>query len=170
MSVGNFHLKKLPKLLSLATITLLLALTAPASADDVHIVGVPGITDGDTIRIGTDRIRLHGIDAPERHQQCGGDDGQPYACGQVATRALADFVNGREVDCRVMDTDRYGRAVAVCLVGGVDINGWLVTNGWAVAYTKYSLDYVDEEEAARQAKAGLWSGDFQWPWEWRKAN
>ncbi|WP_374311704.1 thermonuclease family protein [Dongia sp.] len=116
------------------------------------------------------RIRLYGIDSPERDQPCTSADGQRYACGQTATRALIESINGREVDCIVRDTDRYGRAVAVCWVDGTDINGWLVSAGWAVAYQKYSRDYVDEEDRARSARAGLWSGELVPPWDWRQAS
>lgn len=151
-------------------LALFLALNSPALADPVHILGTAGITDGDTLRVNGTKVRLFGIDAPERHQSCQSSDGLAYACGVEATKALADFLGGREVDCRVVDIDRYGRSVAVCQVGGTDIGGWLVSNGWAVAYRRYSVDYVDEEQVARQAKAGLWSGMFDNPWEWRKNN
>lgn len=155
-------------LLSASTFLLLALLTFPAVADPVHIMGIPGVTDGDTLRIGTTRVRLHGVDAPERHQSCQTADGQAYACGQRATRALADFIGGREVDCTVVDIDRYQRSVAVCLVDGVDVGEWLVNQGWAVAYREYSLDYTGEEDRARRAKSGLWSGSFDNPWTWRK--
>jgi endonuclease YncB( thermonuclease family) len=145
-------------------------LVSPAHADPVHIIGIPGATDGDTLRIEDQPIRLFGIDSPERHQSCSNSDGQAYACGQVATRALADFIAGRQVDCEVRDVDRYGRSVAACMVGDVDLGGWMVKNGWTVAYRKYSVDYIAAEDAARSAKVGLWSGSFEWPWDWRKAN
>lgn len=111
---------------------------------------------------------MHGIDSPERDQVCSSADGQAYACGEEATTALADFIGDREVDCTVMDIDRYGRSVAVCAVGGVDVGGWMVESGWALAYRKYSADYIDEEEMARAARIGLWMGEFDNPWEWRK--
>jgi hypothetical protein len=67
----------------------------------------------------------------------------------------------------IRDTDRYGRTVAVCSSRGVDLNGWLVTQGWAVAYRHYSRDYVRAEDQARAASRGVWSGQFDMPWEWR---
>lgn len=170
MTVGNLLPLQLHNALSLLALALFIALISPAHADPVHISGVPGITDGDTIRIGADRIRLFGIDAPERDQSCTTADGTAYACGDQATKALADFIGGRELDCEVVDVDRYGRAVAVCLVGGVDINGWLVSQGWALAYRRYSMDYVSAEDRARAAKVGLWGGSFVVPWEWRNAD
>lgn len=170
MSIANLLHLRLPNALPLAALALLLALNTPSLADSVHIRGTPGITDADTLRIGTDRIRLHGIDAPERDQQCLSADGMAYQCGQVATKALADFIAGRSVDCRVKDVDRYGRAVAVCRVDGTDLNGWLVSQGWALAYRKYSEAYIDEEERAREGKVGMWAGEFVMPWDWRRAN
>jgi endonuclease YncB( thermonuclease family) len=170
MSIGNPPILPLPHALSLAALSLFLALANPSLADDVNIVGHPGITDGDTIRIAGTRIRLHGIDSPERDQSCVGADGQAYACGVEATKALADFIGGRGVDCLVRDTDRYGRSVAVCQVGGVDVGGWMVSSGWAVAYRRYSMDYVDEEDRARAARCGLWAGSFDNPWDWRRTN
>lgn len=157
-------------LLSASTFLLLALLTFPALADGVHIVGIPGITDGDTIRVNGTKVRLFGIDAPERHQQCSSAEGQAYACGQTATRALADFIAGRKVDCVADEKDRYGRLVAVCTVAGEDVGGWMVLNGWAVAYRKYSLAYVGEEDRARVAKRGLWAGEFDNPWLWRKTS
>lgn len=64
--------------------------------------------------------------------------------------------------------DRYGRVVAVCYVQGNDVNGWLVGNGWALAYRRYSLDYVAQERAAQAARIGVWRGEFVPPWEWRR--
>ena len=72
------------------------------------------------------------------------------------------------VDCRPKDTDRYGRTVAVCLVAGEDINGWMVAQGWALAYRYYSNDHVSQEERASKEKIGIWQGEFQPPWDWRR--
>jgi endonuclease YncB( thermonuclease family) len=65
------------------------------------------------------------------------------------------------------DTDRYGRIVAVCRVGKIDVASWLVSGGIAVAFRRYSTDYVAEEEQAKKARLGLWVGTFALPWEWR---
>ncbi len=58
--------------------------------------------------------------------------------------------------------------VAVCFLGEEDINRWLVREGWAVASRRYSLNYVDAEDAARQHQAGVWSSEFVMPWDWRR--
>lgn len=128
--------------------------------------GRASVIDGDTLEIHGQRIRLFGIDAPESRQLCEAD-GREYRCGQQAALALADFVGQRTVRCEQRDTDRYGRVVAVCRVAGEDLSAWLVQKGWALAYRKYSLDYVDQEAAARTARAGIWRGSFVEPWIWR---
>ena len=125
------------------------------------------MTDGDTLRIGSERIRLHGIDAPESKQSCRAG-GKTWACGEAATRALRERIAGRPVACEERDRDRYGRIVAVCRVAGADVNAWMVEQGWAVAYRKYSMDYVSQEVAAKAARRGLWRGEFVQPSRWRR--
>ena len=130
------------------------------------VVGVASVIDGDTIEIHTQRIRLHGIDAPEASQSCD-LDGKPWGCGQASANALADYIGRRTVTCEARDRDRYGRLVAACSVGGASISAWMVREGWAVAYRRYSQDFVADEAAARAAKRGIWRSAFIVPWEWR---
>ena len=82
--------------------------------------------------------------------------------------ALSDRIGRRPVDCEERDVDRYGRVVAVCSQSGDDLNAWLVLQGYAVAYRRYSLDYVPQEEAAKSERRGMWSGRFVMPWRWRR--
>ena len=131
------------------------------------LTGIPKITDGDTIRIGNTRIRLHGIDAPETEQTCNAD-GKEWRCGWEATNALANIVGEHWVTCLERDTDHYGRVVAVCRAGPINLNAWMVGKGWAFAYRRYSMDYVQDENEARAAGKGLWRGKFIMPWEWRR--
>lgn len=130
--------------------------------------GIASVIDGDTLEIHGQRIRLHGIDAPESAQACRDDQGHTWRCGQEAALALADHIDRRPVACRQTDIDRYQRIVAVCQVGDEDLNAWMVRQGHAVAYRAYSQEYVDEEAAARQAKAGIWRGEFVMPARWRQ--
>ena len=123
--------------------------------------------DGDTLRVESERIRLHGIDAPESAQSCRAG-GETWACGEAATRALRGRLAGRPVECTERDRDRYGRIVAVCRVDGADVNAWMVEQGWAVAYRTYSTDYVSHETAAKAARRGVWRGDFVEPSRWRR--
>lgn len=125
--------------------------------------GAVQIVDGDTLRIGARRIRLYGIDAPERAQSCTGADGRPYPCGAAATDALTRLIGSARPDCAERDRDRYGRSVAVCSIAGRDLNRAMVAEGWAVAYIQYSRDYAGDEAAARRARVGLWRGRFERP-------
>lgn len=151
------------------SLVLVVFLLAPFAADGAtDIMGIATIVDGDTIEIHGQRIRLHGVDAPESAQECYRPDGSRWRCGQQAALALQDLIGRRPVTCARQDTDRYGRIVAKCSVGGTDINAWLVTNGWAVAYRQYSSDYVGAETMARAGSLGIWSGEFAMPWDWRR--
>tara|TARA_R110000824_G_scaffold182979_4_gene363979 strand:- start:152 stop:649 length:498 start_codon:yes stop_codon:yes gene_type:complete len=138
---------------------------APVVADD--LVGRASVIDGDTIEIHGQRIRLHGIDAPESRQLCR-KDGQEYRCGQQASLALADKIGVRPVTCEPRDIDRYQRIVAVCRDGEEDLNAWMVLQGHAVAYRRYSKDYIATEEQAQAERRGIWSGEFTMPWLWRR--
>ncbi len=144
--------------------TVILMVWALASPAHPQPSGQASVTDGDTLEIAGERVRLHGIDAPEREQPCHAD-GRPWQCGQAATQALQRRIGGQAVTCTPRDRDRYGRVVAVCETAGGSLNAWLVAQGWALAYRRYSTAYVDEERAA---KRGVWRGQLVPPWEWRR--
>ena len=111
------------------------------------------------------RVRFHGIDALERKQSCR-RTGEHYQCGAEATQALRRRIGMGAVICTIHGTDRYGRALEVCQnANGVDLNGWLVQQGWALAYRRYSTTYVPQEDQAKSARAGVWAGEFVPPWE-----
>ena len=131
------------------------------------LTGRVRVVDGDSLALAGERIRLHGIDAPESAQTCRAS-GARWRCGERATRGLREHIGGRTVTCEERDVDRYGRIVAVCRAGGEDLNAWMVERGFALAYRRYSRAYVDEEAAARSARRGLWRGDFVAPWDWRQ--
>ncbi|KAB7786013.1 thermonuclease family protein [Methylorubrum populi] len=132
------------------------------------LTGRASVIDGDTLDIQGQRIRLHGIDAPESGQACQDVRRREFRCGQKAALALSDKIGRDAVVCERKDTDKYGRTVAVCRLGAVDLNGWLVEQGLALAYRRYSEAYVPQEDSAKGAKRGIWTGAFTAPWEWRK--
>jgi endonuclease YncB( thermonuclease family) len=143
-----------------------MSLSSTASSEPT-IVGTASVIDGDTIEVHGTRIRLHGIDAPESAQLCTRSTGEAWRCGQQAALALSDRIGGRSLMCDERGQDRYGRSIAVCMLGSENLNYWMVEQGWAVAYRRYSTDYVAIEEAARAAGAGIWSGSFDMPWDYR---
>lgn len=152
--------------LSLLWFVLLVLISLPARAEE-PIIGTATVIDGDTIEVHGTRIRLHGIDAPESRQECNRADGTSWRCGQQAALALSDRIGRSTVRCDPRDRDRYGRIIAICFKEAEDLTRWMVAAGWAVAYRKYSLDYVVDEEQARLAEVGLWAGTFDMPWDWR---
>ena len=135
-----------------------------------EIFGIPIITDGDTIKISNNKIRLYGIDAPEKKQKCSKNENE-YNCGVEATKALIKRISKNSVRCQIQkNKDRYNRFIGVCFVEQEDLNKWMVRNGYAIAYRRYSKDYILDEEFAKTNKLGLWSGTFIKPEKWRKLN
>jgi endonuclease YncB( thermonuclease family) len=128
--------------------------------------GRVSVIDGDSIEMRGENLRLHGVDAPESAQTCE-RDGASWRCGQQAALALADFIGESVVSCDQFDTDLFDRPVVRCFLRQRDINAWLVSEGWAVAFRRYSKDYVAEEDAARTAKRGIWAGNFELPEDYR---
>ena len=145
-------------------IILLFLISRSAVAD---IIGAAYVVDGDTLEIIGVRVRLNGIDTPEKDQTCRANR-LIWHCGAEATKAMRYLTKGRTVDCVGNTKDQYGRLIATCFVGDLNLNAAMVESGMALAYRYYSLEYVAQEERARQAKQGLWSGEFIAPWDWRK--
>jgi len=142
-----------------------LAVGGGACAEDT--VGQARVIDGDTIEIMGAKIRLEGIDAPERAQACS-SNGVPWACGAASSAWLAEFLAGREIACVEKGRDRYGRLLATCFVGGENLNDRIVREGWALDFRRYTHSYVEAEEEAKRKGMGVWRGEFELPWEWRR--
>ena len=151
----------------LPTVALLLL---PAIAQAADITGTAKVREGDHVVIGSSRIRLGGIDAPSVDQLCLNNAGERWTCGAAARDELAKHTDGKSWSCHVLRTDRRGRQIAHCEVDGEDIQQWMVKNGWALSYARFSHDYDADEKAAREAKAGMWQGAFIAPWDWRVRN
>src|SRR6266481_5928051 len=143
----------------------------PAVADAADITGTAKVREGHLVQIGNTRIRLGGIDAPAVDQLCLNTKGERWTCGAAARDELIHHAENKTWTCHTRQVaDRRGRQVARCEVDGEDIQKWLVQNGWALSYTRFSHDYDADEMAAREAKAGMWQGAFIAPWDWRVRN
>ena len=123
---------------------LILTICFTCSASSVEIInGTPKIIDGDTIIIEQYKIRLHGIDAPEKKQICKKahlsffifNFQKDYKCGERSTLALLEKLKDKKVKCILeKDKDKYKRNIGTCYVKNQDINKWLVKQGYALAY------------------------------------
>lgn len=123
------------------------------------------VVDGDSLVLGGERLRLEGIDAPERGQTCrrGGRD---YDCGIMARDALRALMQAADVACDGWRRDAYDRLLVRCADTKGDINAKMVETGWAVAYG----GYASQERAAREAGRGIWAGEFERPQVWRQSH
>ena len=146
-------------------LAILLFLISSAAVAD--ITGSAYVIDGDTIDISDVRIRLNGIDTPEIEQTCR-TNGLIWHCGVEATKVMRHLTKGKTVTCIGNTKDQYGRLIANCFIGNLNLNATMVEAGMALAYRYYSLEYVEQEDFARETKQGLWSGEFIAPWDWRK--
>ena len=127
------------------------------------------ITDGDTIKLNGDKIRFSGIDTPELKQTFIKNDVK-ILCGLNAKKILVDKIGNNKVTCVKEGKDRYKRILAECFVNNESLSSYLVRSGYAFAYRKYSKKFISDEEFAKSNKLGLWSMEFDYPWDWRKKN
>ena len=148
------------------------------SSEITSITGHAKVTDGDTIKINTFKIRLNGIDAPEKKQKCKRPYleifififYEDYSCGQKSTEALIKKIDDQKITCKISNVDYFKRLIGECYKRKINLNAWLVSNGHAVAFRKYSKKYVSHETLAKQEKKGMWQGKFEMPWDYRKSN
>ena len=167
---------KLFLLISICLIFFFLTYNDVKSEEVKIISGIAKVTDGDTIRIEGKKIRFFGIDAPEKKQQCSKpwltisfiSFNKDYPCGQISTDKLKKKINNKLLICKWNNKDKYKRYIAECFKDKININAWMVRNGYAVAYRKYSKKFVSQEIFAKKEKLGLWAGNFDMPWNWRK--
>lgn len=159
----------------LPNVVLILILTS-AAAHAETITGRASAIDADTLELHGERIRLLDIDAPESRQfwrRPGSAGVSPFlwSCGSIAANKLSLFIGARPVTCETTKKDRYGRHLARCTVGGEDIALWLAESGWVFPYRDCKCELIRlAVDRARAQQLGIWSGDVQEPWEWRKAN
>ena len=127
------------------------------------------ITDGDTIRINGEKIRFSGIDTPELRQTCL-KQGIKELCGITAKQILIDKIADNKIVCIREGKDQYKRTLAECFVNDESLSSYLVKSGYAFAYIRYSKKFIPDEDFARTNKIGMWSMEFDYPWDWRKKN
>ena len=128
--------------------------------------GKPRIIDGDSIEIKNEKIRLLGIDAFEKKQNCSKEDGTKYKCGERTISNLSTIISDQPIRCITKKKDRYKRWLATCYIGKLDINENMILYGNAFSYM--SKKYKNVENEAKKINAGAWAGKFIFPWEWRK--
>ena len=141
--------------------TFILLIVQNVSSNTVHVI------DGDTIKIGNKKIRFSGIDAPELNQDCFKNE-KKILCGVLAKKALLKKIGNKVPKCVIEGKDIYKRILAECFINEKSLSKFLVRNGYAFAYRKYSKKFIQDEEFARKNKLGLWSMKFDYPWKFRK--
>ena len=174
-----FYTKK--KLIILIIISIIFSILTynDVSSENINkITGFAKVIDGDTIKINSKKIRLYGIDAPEKKQKCKKtyltisfmSFTKDYMRGEVSTEKLIKKINKQKLNCNILDVDRYKRLIGECFKRNINLNSWMVSNGYAVAYRKYSKKYVSDEINAKNNKLGIWQGKFEMPWDYRRKN
>ena len=170
--------KKLIILIIISSIFFILTHNDVRSENINKISGFAKVVDGDTIKINSRKIRLYGIDAPEKKQKCKKtyltisfmSFTKDYMCGEVSTQKLIKKINNQKLNCNILDVDKYKRLIGECFKRNINLNSWMVSNGYAVAYRKYSKKYVSDEINAKNNKLGIWQGKFEMPWDYRRKN
>ena len=167
-------MKKLSQIL-FSSLLLLFIFSSSIYSKEI-IIGKAEVIDGDTIKINSKSIRLFGIDAPEKKQKCKKfflsisflSFQKKYNCGTVSTEHLKKKIQHKVIKCVSDSNDRYKRYLAICYLNKLDLNKWMVKNGYAVAYKKYSKKYVLDEQYAKENELGIWKGAFTEPEKWRR--
>ncbi|PHX88992.1 MAG: nuclease [Pelagibacteraceae bacterium] len=127
------------------------------------------IIDGDTIHLDGKKIRFNGIDAPELKQTCKKNN-ILNKCGKDSREILINKILDNKPNCIIEGFDKYQRSLAECFINNESLSSYLVKNGYAFAYRNYSKKFVSEEDYARINRIGMWSMEFEFPWEFRKKN
>tara|TARA_B100000787_G_scaffold109369_1_gene81380 strand:+ start:164 stop:643 length:480 start_codon:yes stop_codon:yes gene_type:complete len=127
------------------------------------------VLDGDTIHLNGEKIRFTGIDTPELKQTCI-KEGVIDLCGVTAKEILVEKIGNNKVECISEGKDRYKRTLAECFINNESLSSYLVRSGFAFAYRRYSKKFIIDENYAKTNKIGMWSMDFQYPWDYRKSN
>lgn len=160
--------------LPVVLVALFLVTVASAQADES---GPACITDGQTLSIdgrrsfgrchGGTEIRLYGLVAPKVEDTCKAPDGRDWQCGRASAAMLLEMTKGRTLDCVGKTRDPEGRLLATCHINGLDLNQRMVRTGWALAYSRHTLRYKEDEKMAAKERRGLWQSSPQEAFEWK---
>lgn len=126
------------------------------------------VVDGDTIHFANKKYRFSGIDAPELKQKCE-YKGEVIYCGVLATDILKQKISNKQVKCIDEGKDRYNRIIGECFVNDESLSSFMVRNGYAFAYRKYSSKFIEDENFAKKNNLGLWKMKFSYPWDYRRS-
>ena len=140
------------------------------------ISGKSKIIDGDTVKINNKKIRFSGIDAPESYffgkkQLCILNNIE-ILCGQLSKDKLIEKIGNQIVNCKIeKNKDQYNRLIGECFLKNKSLSVFMVKNGYAFDYPKYSNGKFREHQIyAKKLSLGLWQMQFEYPWIWRKKN
>ena len=136
--------------------------------DDVKSYEIK-IIDGDTIHLYSEKIRFSWFYTPELKQTCNKNNEIVY-CGIEAKQMLIDKIGKNKVNCIREGKDQYKRTLAECFVNDISLSRFLVREGYAFAYRRYSKKFIKDENFAKKNNMGMWSMKFDYPWDWRKNN
>ena len=125
------------------------------------------IIAGDTIHINKDKIRFSGIDAPELNQTCLSNN-QVIKCGILSKELLIKKIANKKPICIKEGVDQYKRILAECFIEEESLSSFLVRNGYAFAYRRYSDKFIKDENFAKENRNGMWSMIFDYPWDFRR--
>jgi endonuclease YncB( thermonuclease family) len=125
------------------------------------------VVDGDTIHLNGEKIRFTGIDSPELKQTCS-KEGLTEPCGATSKEILVDKIGDNKVNCISEGKDQYKRTLAECFVNDESLSSYLVRSGYAFAYRRYSKKFIPDEDYAKTNQIGMWSMEFDYPWDYRK--
>ncbi|MEM6254851.1 MAG: thermonuclease family protein [Cyanobacteria bacterium P01_D01_bin.156] len=125
------------------------------------------IIDGNTVKIGSQIIQLEGISAPKINQTCQLNS-NPWECGKASRKALKKRIGDFPFKCLITNDDDPSLNIGICFSNNINLNAWMIENGWAVLHPSDSKNYIDLQKSAQQHKRGIWASTFANPWEWQK--